>query len=153
MLTRLRLMSEYESWANRLALESIRQLSEPEECLRLFGHIFAAQRIWLARLRTGDSSQVEIFPSRTAAECEAEMCEVEKDMAAYLATLDDEKLEAETEYIHQQSGEIFRNTPHDILTHAGTHSHYHRGQIALLVRQAGGQPASTDFIVFQRLSR
>jgi uncharacterized damage-inducible protein DinB len=33
-------------------------------------------------------------------------------------------------------------------THVGTHSHYHRGQIASGMRQAGGPPASTDFIVF-----
>jgi uncharacterized damage-inducible protein DinB len=33
------------------------------------------------------------------------------------------------------------------------HSHYHRGQIATLVRQAGATPAVTDFIVFCRLGR
>ena len=49
--------------------------------------------------------------------------------------------------------ESFRNTPRDILTHLGMHSHYHRGQIAILVRRAGSTPAVTDFIVFRRLGR
>jgi uncharacterized damage-inducible protein DinB len=33
------------------------------------------------------------------------------------------------------------------------HSHYHRGQIATLVRQIGATPAVTDFIAFCRLGR
>ena len=43
-------MWEFEGWANRRALESIGQLSDKAECLRLFGHILAAQRAWLTRL-------------------------------------------------------------------------------------------------------
>ena len=35
---------------------------------------------------------------------------------------------------------------HDILSHVLRHSHYHRGQIASAVREAGGTPAYTDFI-------
>jgi uncharacterized damage-inducible protein DinB len=34
----------------------------------------------------------------------------------------------------------------DIATHVVFHSHYHRGQIASLVRAAGHTPAYTDFI-------
>lgn len=150
MTTRLELMGEFEGWANRRTLESIGQLEDPTECLRLFAHILAAQRIWLSRLRTGESSGVEVFPSRTAEECATDLREVERDMASYVAGLDDAVLDTEIEYIHQQSGNSFRNTPRDILTHVEMHSHYHRGQIASRIRLAGGQPASTDFIVFRR---
>jgi len=43
-------------------------------------------------------------------------------------------------------GESFRNSAANIATHVLFHSHYHRGQIAALVRAAGYEPAYTDFI-------
>jgi len=145
-------MWEFEDWANRRALESIAQLGESGECLRLFGHILAAQRAWLTRLEGGDSSGVELFPAPTVEQCEAELVEMDRKAIAYLAGLDDDSLEREIVYTNQ-TGKCFRNPPRDILTHLGMHSHYHRGQIALLVRQAGAAPAVTDFIAFCRLGR
>ena len=44
----------------------------------------------------------------------------------------------------------FRNTVEDILTQLFGHSWYHRGQIAMLVRASGGQPAITDLIYWSR---
>ena len=38
----------------------------------------------------------------------------------------------------------------DILAHAVLHGSYHRGQVSLLVRDAGAQPQPTDFIAFVR---
>ena len=145
-------MWEFEGWANRHALESIAQLSEPAECLRLFGHILAAHWAWLTRLEGGDSAGVELFPAPTLEECEAELAETGRKGLAYLAAIDEDALEREIVYTNQ-TGKSFRNPPRDILTHMGMHSHYHRGQIAALVRQAGGTPAVTDFIVFCRLGR
>lgn len=152
MATHFERMWEFEGWANRRALESIAQLSEPVECLRLFGHILAAQWAWLTRLEGGDSSGVELFPAPTLEECEAELAETDRKGQAYLAGLDEDALERRIVYANQ-TGKSFRNTPRDILTHLGMHSHYHRGQIAILVRQAGAAPAVTDFIAFCRLGR
>lgn len=145
-------MWEFEGWANRRALESIRQLSDKAECLRLFGHILAAQRAWLTRLEGGDSSGVELFPTPTVEQCEAELAELEAKGQAYLASAGEEDLDRQIVYTNQ-TGKSFSNPPRDILTHLGMHSQYHRGQIAILVRQAGAAPAVTDFIVFCRLGR
>lgn len=43
-------------------------------------------------------------------------------------------------------GEQFRNRVGDVALHVAFHGVYHRGQIAALVRQHGGEPAYTDFI-------
>lgn len=145
-------MWEFEGWANRRALESIAQLSEPAECLRLFGHILAAQRAWLTRLEGGDSSGVELFPAPSVEQCEAALDEMDRKGLAYLTGIDESALDREIVYTNQ-TGTSFRNPPRDILTHMGMHSHYHRGQIAILVRQAGATPAVTDFIAFCRLGR
>jgi uncharacterized damage-inducible protein DinB len=100
----------------------------------------------------GDSSHVELFPTPTVQECEAELAEMERKGLAYLAAIEESALEREIDYTNQ-AGKTFCNSPRDILTHLGMHSHYHRGQIALLVRQAGSAPAVTDFIAFCRLGR
>jgi uncharacterized damage-inducible protein DinB len=39
------------------------------------------------------------------------------------------------------------------LMHVALHGAYHRGQIAQVIRQGGGEPVNTDFITFQRLRR
>lgn len=145
-------MWEFEMWANRRALESIAPLGEKAESLRIFGHILAAQRVWLTRLGGGDSSRIELFPALAMEECEAQLAEIDQMALAYLATQDEDSLGSEIVYTNQ-TGKSFRNTPRDILTHLGMHSHYHRGQIAILMRRAGSTPAVTDFIVFRRLGR
>jgi uncharacterized damage-inducible protein DinB len=44
----------------------------------------------------------------------------------------------------------YASTIHEVLTHVFNHSTYHRGQIARIVHEQGGQRASTDFIAFSR---
>jgi len=48
------------------------------------------------------------------------------------------------------AGQAFRSTVEDILLHVALHGTYHRGQIALVIRGGGGEPASTDYIAFIR---
>ncbi len=48
------------------------------------------------------------------------------------------------------SGRPFTNRVSDILFHIVNHSTYHRGQIALLLRQQGLEPVPTDYIFYKR---
>ena len=43
-------------------------------------------------------------------------------------------------------GQQFSNRLSDVALHVAFHGVYHRGQIAVLVRQNGGTPVDTDFI-------
>ena len=63
----------------------------------------------------------------------------------YLAKLTDETIDQTFEYQSLDAGR-FRNRIEEILTQLYGHSLYHRGQIAILVKQAGGKPAATDFV-------
>ena len=47
----------------------------------------------------------------------------------------------------------FDNTVGEILTHVAMHGHYHRGQIARVMRAAGREPVYTDYIGFVRQGR
>jgi uncharacterized damage-inducible protein DinB len=69
--------------------------------------------------------------------------------AAYAETVSPESLGRELAYV-TTAGHAMRSRVDDILAHVLLHGQYHRGQIALLVRAAGGEPPSTDYILFAR---
>jgi uncharacterized damage-inducible protein DinB len=48
------------------------------------------------------------------------------------------------------AGKAFTNAVKDVLLHVAMHAQYHRGKINFLLRQAGLQPAPTDYIAFIR---
>ena len=68
----------------------------------------------------------------------------------YLAHANDNELDREIEYQSLDAGR-FRNRVEDIMAELIGHSWYHRGQIELLVRAAGGQPAETDLVFWCRV--
>lgn len=47
-------------------------------------------------------------------------------------------------------GVTFRTPVIEVLMQVFSHGVYHRGQIALVLRQAGIEPVNTDFITFVR---
>lgn len=69
--------------------------------------------------------------------------------SALLASLDAAALEAEIPYTNS-AGVAFRSTRRDILLHVALHGCYHRGQVALALREAGAEPEPTDYIAFVR---
>jgi uncharacterized damage-inducible protein DinB len=78
---------------------------------------------------------------------------VQGPWAEYLARVTDEEIDREVEYLVPDVGR-FRNRVEDVLAQLSGHSCYHRGQIAMLVRAAGGggEPAITDLICWCRES-
>ena len=69
--------------------------------------------------------------------------------AEYLARVTDGELGRMIEYQSLDAGR-FRNRVEDVLAQLFGHSSYHRGQIAMLVKAAGGEPAVTDLIYWCR---
>jgi uncharacterized damage-inducible protein DinB len=116
----------------------------------ILGHIAAARRVWLFRLGITGESPREFFPENVSVDqVAAELHAVEALWAEYLAGISDADLAREFEYQSYDSGR-FRNRIEDILAQLFGHSWYHRGQIAMLVKAAGGNPAITDFIYWCR---
>jgi uncharacterized damage-inducible protein DinB len=71
------------------------------------------------------------------------------ELARYVDELEEADLTREIDYTNT-AGRAFRSRVDDILTHVALHGSYHRGQLAMLARQGGGEPASTDYIAFVR---
>jgi uncharacterized damage-inducible protein DinB len=104
----------------------------------------------VSRLRGQDSSAIPIWPSRSVEDCEAALARLERDVEAYIASLNDEALEKKIAYSNQH-GHHWHHTPRQVLTHLALHSHYHRGQIASRLREAGLTPNNTHFIHYLRV--
>jgi uncharacterized damage-inducible protein DinB len=108
-------------------------------------HILCARRIWLSRLGVGEAPG-EIFPAPWPMDrLRAESGEIAELWRSYTRRLTSAEL-ARTISYRSTEGNHFITRADDILFHVLTHSHYHRGQIARLVAEAGGKPAVTDYI-------
>ena len=148
---------EYEKDAHAKVVRSLesvpaerRSMREFRRAVTLLGHLTAARRVWLCRLGIISEMPTSFFPEdidlvATVAELQA----IQGHWDAYLARLTDEELGRTFEYKSLDAGR-FRNRVEDILAQLFGHSSYHRGQIAMLVRAAGGEPAVTDLIYWCR---
>ncbi|HWG84086.1 MAG TPA: DinB family protein [Deinococcales bacterium] len=138
----------YEGWANERALRSA-EASGNERDIRLAAHLVAAQLAWLERLRGAEQSGTPVWPEWSAAETRAMLERANRELGEYARTLTPSRLLGSITY-RNSAGREFTSVVADVLTHLLTHGSYHRGQVAQAVRSAGGEPASTDFIVFAR---
>ncbi len=154
---RFRRWFEYEVDAHAKVLASLSTVpagnrSSPEfhKAVEVLGHIAAARQMWLFRFGVADRRPDELFPRGLSLEGVAgRLREVHAAWADYLGRLTDGELDRVFEY-QSWEGQRFRNRVEDILTQLFGHSWYHRGQIASLVRAAGGEPAVTDFVFWCR---
>lgn len=135
----------YDAWANRASIAALPD-TPPPRALAILAHIAGSQRTWLSRL-SGRPSPIAVWPAFTRDECAAELARDASEWSAYLATKPD--LAARVQYTNQE-GERVDVSIDEILTHVVMHSAYHRGQLAMLTRDAGATPAPTDFIFAAR---
>jgi uncharacterized damage-inducible protein DinB len=154
---RYRRWFEYEKDGHAKVLASLESVPSENRALPAFAkaatllaHIVAARQLWLFRFGAARVAPTDVFPEGLSiAELASQLSEVEAAWNSYLSRLDDDELSRVFTYQSLDSGR-FKNAIEDILTQLFGHSWYHRGQIASLVRQAGGKPAVTDFVYWTR---
>src|SRR5262245_32244199 len=145
----LREMFRYEVWASRRLLARLREVRDLDPRIRkLFAHIQVGLKVWARRIRGEDSRAVPIWPDLTLEECEGLIAENEAAYAGILSV--PEGLLGEKVSYTNQHGLHYQTAIGDILPHVMTHCVYHRGQIALLLRQTGEEPLNTDYITYVR---
>ena len=142
-LRNLRLLFDYDAWANREVLDRLGG-SAPERAVTLAAHIVAADRLWLDRLGRRPQ-RMAVWPGLTLDQCHAAAGEVAGEWTTFLDSLDESALAESCTYVNTK-GESWSSAVGDVLLHVLLHSAYHRGQIASAVRAAGAEPAYTDYI-------
>jgi len=157
VVERYRRWLAYESDAHAKVIRSLetvpadrRDAPEFRRAVGLLGHLAAARRVWLGRLGVAPPFQGAFFPEGAdLAQVVDDLRAAEQGWTEYLGRLSDADLARTFEYQSLDAGR-FRNRVEDILAQLFGHSWYHRGQIAMLVRAAGGEPAVTDLIFWCR---
>jgi uncharacterized damage-inducible protein DinB len=149
---RLRRWYDYERDCNARSLDMLasvpaerRSSADFQKAVDRLAHLVAGRRRWLCRLE-GRDDLPPLFPQATdLAELPAILADTEANWTAYLARLDDAELARTVEWIGHD-GAPCRWNVEGALTQLFGHAWYHRGQIAQLVAELGGQTVDTDYI-------
>ena len=147
-MNHIRSLIDHMAWADEKVLESLRDPAVPQRAVDLYAHVLGVEHRWLTRLEQRTPA-VAVWPALTLDECEQLARENREALRAYVERLTSTALRATIHY-RNSAGDEFDGAVEDILLHVAMHGSYHRGQVALLVRDAGAEPQPTDFIAFMR---
>jgi uncharacterized damage-inducible protein DinB len=161
----IKLLYEYDRWANNRVLQAVSALSDEQFTRDLGGsfrsvrdtlvHIISGEWGWLtywkeATLSAAFTTELrkrrdvlfhpEAFPNVAAVQ--RKWAEVEKEQAEFVNGVTNESLGKMIPFRTTQAGLAH------LMQHLANHSTYHRGQVALMMRQLGAEPVATDFHVF-----
>ena len=141
----------YNAWANGRVLEQLPALSEPYQIrpLLLLSHVLRAERIWLGRMGGTPEAGIQLWETDTLDGCRERMEANTEDFSRLLSSVDADALEHAVPY-QNSSGTPYRTPLTEMLEHVFHHGTHHRGQIALLIREAGRTPLPLDYIAFAR---
>lgn len=146
--TTLTRLLEHMLWADDRVAESLeRQPDASEQAWELYAHVLGAEQVWLGRI--AGAPQGDVWPEPDPEALDELRRTVRQEYVALVRELDGEGLADEVAYTNS-AGRGFESSVGDILHHVFLHGAYHRGQIAMLLRVAGAEPAPTDYIAFVR---
>lgn len=137
------------AWADERVILALRRAARANDrALALYAHVLGAEHVWLTRLEGRDAT-VAVWPELDLDGCGRLAAENHAAYRRYVSRLSGDDLDRTVHY-RNSAGDEFDSTIEDILLQVATHGAYHRGQIALLLRDAGNVPEPTDYIAFVR---
>jgi uncharacterized damage-inducible protein DinB len=156
----MRLLYDYNAWANRRELDAASALT-PEQFVKPLGssfssvrdtlaHICGAEWIWLERFQgrspssLPDTTQFSDVPG-----LRGHWDELEARLLKFVRELTQTDLDRTLEYKTLKFG-VYKNPLWQSMQHLVNHGTYHRGQITTMLRQHGAQPIMTDLMHFYR---
>lgn len=148
MKTHVEHLVAHMTWADARTLDALRR-TEVAEAVRLFAHVVTAEQLYLERIRGEDPWPQDFWPVLSLEACAARSTKNHEHYGALVRTLDEEALGRPVRY-RNSTGTVYHTAIGEMLTHLALHGAHHRGQIARLVRAAGGEPAVTDYITYTR---
>ena len=158
MLETIKLLYDYTKWADTRMFEAVTKLA-PEAWTKDLGsslksardtvvHLVSAQWIWVSRWKgqspPGMFAAAE-FPTQASIRDRWEPLAAE--LGAFVRAQTEESVAKPLTYKNLK-GESFTYPLGQLMLHAVNHSTYHRGQVTTLIRQLGGQPLSSDLVVY-----
>jgi uncharacterized damage-inducible protein DinB len=153
MIERYREWYEHERDCNEKMLAMIESVpvdrnNDPKfaQMLQLTAHLAACRENWLDRMTSGGKNQVSWWPEATVLhELRPRFALMEEKWVRYLNESDEEELARDFEFSGSDGSHFRWNIEGQVVQLVG-HAFYHRGQIALLVSQLGGETVDTDYL-------
>ncbi|HUU29223.1 MAG TPA: DinB family protein [archaeon] len=143
-------LSEFEHWANHEVITSLEPVFESaDRPLKLFAHLLQSHLFRLDLLEGKEEWKENWWPELDFEECRQLAEILSKRWQRFFSSLDENGLDAHFP-LKTHDGKTFEVTVRDLLIVLFTHSQYHRGQIALLLREMGAEPATTGYFAFLR---
>jgi len=140
---------QYNVWCNQRVLSAIkRQSVADEKILSVLGHIVAAQYLWLHRIKALPPADVKLWGNYSLHELDEMAAHIGKEWVDFIQSTDDFNREL---VYKNYTNDPYINNVEQIMIHLVNHSSYHRGQIAMLLRQKGFEPVNTDYITYDRV--
>ncbi len=152
----------YTAWATGRLVEAMAGLT-PEELNRDFGtsdksplgtlvHVFAADRIWLARLQGQTQGPFITEADRDFARLQVEIPALHQRWIEWIDQLEEDGGDDQATYTDIK-GREWTNPIWQILMHVVNHATHHRGQISGFLRMMGRTPPVLDLIAYHRQKR
>jgi uncharacterized damage-inducible protein DinB len=146
MKTFFKELFQYNQYANQAILASlvINREKGSGNSIKFLNHIINVHQIWNSRIQPGSAP-----PGAWGINPIDNLYEMDnRNLEGSMQILDDFELERVIRYANTK-GRIYHHMARDLLFHIINHSTYHRGQIAIELRQNGIEPVSTDYIFYK----
>lgn len=139
----------YNAWANRRIINCLeRQSVSDEKILSVMGHLVSANFIWLNRIKDLPKSKYELWGKYDVPALKQMIEEADQQWMNFIR--EHENFDWVLKY-RNYVGDYFENNVQQIMIHLVNHGSYHRGQVAMLLRQKGFEPINTDYITYDRV--
>lgn len=139
----------YNAWANRRIIGCLeRQAITDEKILTVMGHLMSANFIWLNRIKDLPKSKYELWGKYDVPALKQMVEEADEQWMNFIH--EHENFDRVLKY-RNYVGDYFESNVQQIMIHLVNHGSYHRGQVAMLLRQRGFEPINTDFITYDRV--
>jgi uncharacterized damage-inducible protein DinB len=142
---------KYNLWANQKMIESVGQIPDKQEACKLISHIITSQNRWMNRItKEVDDTKHEWFGDVYNYDQIGEMLDQSvSNWLTYLEGIDESSFDKEIIYQRSGDGKTFSATLRDIVLQINYHSIHHRAQVYRIIRQQGGVPPTTDYIILK----
>ena len=139
----------YNDWGNARQLSILPSIiAARPKAHNIMTHIVMTQQLWLTRI-TGVGEKPTLWEPVAVPELIQLSSSSTSAWIKYLGSLTEDDLDRLIAY-HNFKGILYQNSIRDISAHVISHSSHHRGQVNLLIREAGAEPPLVDYIAFAR---
>jgi uncharacterized damage-inducible protein DinB len=145
----INVLFQYTRWANDRVLDAMQSAdAPPERALELFSHLLRTQDVWYGRVEGTEHADLDFWATDPLPACAERL---DASTRRWQRVLDERSgaLDDPIAYTNS-SGTAFETPLRDICTHVVNHGTHHRAQIALVLREAGIEPPTTDYIFYLR---